>query len=471
MKIKQIFINSVWFGIIPKVSTLINVLILPLITPYLTPFDYGIMGVVTSYSGIIAAICSLGLHIHLTNSYYEYGARFRAVWGRILYLLLLLSSMFSVVLVIILIFVLKDISGWIKVFTISLATFSVLFSSNSLVASHYYPLKYQPKPLVFRNLIASFASVLVVFVSIYYFKLGFLGWLLGSATAAFIAFILFLDSLWKREKIIPISQVKIKKAKEWFSVSLPVVPHALGFMLLSSSDRIIMDIFGIPMSDIGLYSNGFQIGDYITLVTTAMATAIAPRIQELYRSCDYKKLRNLYYLCQAVALCSIMAFAVWLPELYKLLIRNEELQQACSIAIYASFANAVLPLYTFMSTITFIEKRTKLLLWLVFFPGILNVVLNFIFIPIYGYRGAIFTTLVAHWSLLLIPFIVPYYRERARKWFGNLNKLLLLGGIIILVFYVSISLAYINIGTKMIISLLALVLFFYIITKKVKFDF
>ena len=85
MSIAQIFKSSFYYGVIPKISTLINVLLLPIITPYLTPYDYGIWGIISSYSGMFLAIAPLGLHMHLSNSYFEY-KKWQLVWGHILFL-------------------------------------------------------------------------------------------------------------------------------------------------------------------------------------------------------------------------------------------------------------------------------------------------------------------------------------------------------------------------------------------------
>ena len=76
MSTRKIVTNSFYFGVIPRLSTLVNVIILPIITPYLTTFDYGIQGVVTSYTGLMAMVTSLGLAFHLTNSYYEFAGKF-----------------------------------------------------------------------------------------------------------------------------------------------------------------------------------------------------------------------------------------------------------------------------------------------------------------------------------------------------------------------------------------------------------
>ena len=72
------------FGVMPKLASLVNLLLLPLITPFLTPFDYGIWGVITSYSGLFITIAPLGLNLFLTNSYYEYSNHWRVLWGRVI---------------------------------------------------------------------------------------------------------------------------------------------------------------------------------------------------------------------------------------------------------------------------------------------------------------------------------------------------------------------------------------------------
>ena len=66
----------------------------------------------------------------------------------------------------------------------------------------------------------------------------------------------------------------------------------------------------------------------------------------------------------------------------------------------------------------------KKLLWLVFVPGVLNFMLCLIFIPIFGYQAAIYSTIIAYWSQLMIPFFVKYYRDNVKIWMGNLIKIL-----------------------------------------------
>jgi len=56
MSTRKIVANTLYYGVVPKLTMLLSVAILPLTTPFLTTFDYGIYGVVTSYSGLFMAI-------------------------------------------------------------------------------------------------------------------------------------------------------------------------------------------------------------------------------------------------------------------------------------------------------------------------------------------------------------------------------------------------------------------------------
>lgn len=467
MQIKQIIVNTVWFGVIPKIAMLINMVLLPMITPYLSPFDYGIIGIINSYTGIFTLLSILGLNVHLSNSFYVYGIHFRKVWGRILTLILVSSAVFSVVFGILMIFALTEISGTIKMLTIICACIPILLNANVTLASHYYPLVCRPKPLVIRNLLASIVGIAITFSFIYYLRLGFVGWVAGSAVAACAGFLLFIPPLWLHERIRPVPALDLQRIFRWLKISLPIIPHSLGFILLGSSDRIIMQMLGVSVNDIGLYSNGYQMGDYVTLLTSAMIVAVAPRIQECYRSGNFVALRRLYLFCQIIAGFLIVMFSIWMPQIYQLLIRNTELQAACPLAVLICFANIAYPFYAFISTAAFIEERTLKVLWLVFLPGVINIVLNLVFIPIYGYKAAVFTTLVAYWSQLLIPYFVGYFKQMAVRLLGNLHLPLVMGGVFLLMVFFAYYASDFNVMIKVSLSFIGgLGIIFYMYRQK-----
>jgi O-antigen/teichoic acid export membrane protein len=473
MQVKQIFLNTIWFGIVPKLSILITVFIMPLITPYLTAADYGILGIVTSYSSIFFSFYTLGLNVHLTNSYYEYKNKFYLIWGRILFLLLISGIICTFFLSIILFYALQDISNGRLLIIIILVSSPLIFGCNSLLANHLYPLRYDPKKLVLPILLSNVIGILASFVLIRYFNLGYIGLLFNGALASILTFLFFLKPLWIKEKIVPIVEKKITRIKELLKISIPVIPHTLGFMLLASSDRIIMNIYNIPINQIGYYTNGYSMGDYITVVTAALITALSPKIQELYRSNNYLNLRKVYLLSQGFTMIAVFLFAMWMPDIYKLLIRNSDLQQSSSIASLICFSNIIFPLYAFLSTVAFIEKKTTKLLWLVFVPGILNIMLNLIFIPIYGYKAAVYTTLISYWSLLIIPLFVKFYSDFLKKIFNSKIVLLIIFILFVILITTSNYFSTFNFINKFLISITLSIVLSSLVYKKRKiiFDF
>ncbi len=423
MKSRKIIANTVFFGIIPKLSLLINIIILPIITPFLTTFDYGIHGIVTSYSSLFVNVVPLGMNIHLTNSFYESPKHYDLYWGRIIYVLLL-SSLFCGIISSITLFFELPIDSTDRIFISIIGSFHVFFFAYGMVAQHLYTLIAKPLPLVITNFVASLIGIISSFILIYYLKLGYWGLISSVSLSSFISFSAFAYLLKKNYNIRPIIERNKIRLKENLKIALPLIPHTIGFTLLTSSARIVMSWYGVSIDEIGVFSHGCAIGGYIVIVTTALTTALVPQIQESYRSGNYTKYRYLYYSCQLVSIVSSLLFCVWMPELYDVLIKNEKLQISENIASLICFANVVMPFYTFSSTVAFIQKKTKSLLWLVFVPGFLNILLCCICIPIWGYKVAIYSTIISYWSQLVIPFFVDYYKKTVSQWLGNKYKLI-----------------------------------------------
>ena len=432
MSSAKIVKDTLFYGLVPKLTVFISVFTLPLITPFLTTYDYGISGVISSYTGFMIAIMPMGLNIHLTNSFFELPRHFHLVWGRVLLLMILSSILLCIVNYLILAFTLPMDFSMSLMLLCFFGTVTIIFNVNSILAQHLFPLLQNPKPLVFTNLSGSIMTILFSFVMIYYWHMGYWGLVVPGAISGFIVFLLFVKFVWVDHHIRPILEHNKKRLTRMIKVGLPLVPHTLGFVFLTSSARVIMSQLDISYDEIGLYSHGCTMGDYAVMITTALILAISPQIQRAYRSNDYSKYRSLYYLCQSVALISSVCICIWLPEIYAFLIRNEELRQSSSIASFMCFSNVVYAFYVFLSTPVFIEKNTLQLLWLVFIPGLLNFLLCLIFIPIFGYKAAIYSTIISYWSQLLIPYFISFYRSNAKMWLGDLRKIIVILAILLL---------------------------------------
>lgn len=425
MKTSKVFVNSFYYGVVPKLSIFANILVLPLITPFLTTYDYGISGVVFSYTDIFVSIAPLGLNLYLTNSFYEMPRNYNLVWGRIYYLYLLSGIVFSIVNTILILFSLHIDSYWSLLLIGILGSAPIISFSSASLAGSLFPYLEKPKPLVITNLLISLCGIGVLFVSVYCFRLGFWGLIAQKVFLSYSSLLVFAVIL-RKYNIKPIIEIKWRRIKEMLAKSLPLVPHTLGFMLLANSARIILNIYNVDYDEIGLYSHGYQMGTYVIIVTSAMATALAPQMQTTFRKGDYSSFRMLYYLSQGVALLASFLICIWMREIYSVLIQNDHLSKSSSIAVLFCFAQVLIPFYHFSSISCFVDRKTQQLLWLVFVPSLGNIILCSVLVPIFGYMSAVYSTIASFWSVILMPFIIPYHKKWTNTWLGSKKKLVLL---------------------------------------------
>lgn len=458
--------DTLYYGLVPKLTIFVTIFTTPLITPFLMPYDYGISGVVSSYTGFIASLAPLGLHIHLSNSFFELPKHYNLVWGRVLFLVLFSSFVLCILNVLILFFVLPLAPSFSLLLLCIAGTLPVFLSVNTLLAQHLFPLIQDPKPLVLTGFIGSLFSILLTFVLIYYYRLGYWGLILPGAISSIIVFVIYIKLIWINYNIRPIIDQNYKRLKEMFTIALPLIPHNLGFVLLTSSSRVVMSQLDVSYDDIGLYSHGCSMGDYAIMITTALVTAISPQMQRAYRSHDYDRYRRLYFLCQGVCLLTSFLICIWIPDIYNFLIRNEVLKQSSEIASYMCFSNVVYAFYIFISLPVFIEKKTMQLLWLVFIPGFLNLVLCYILIPVYGYKAAIYTTIFSYWTQLMIPFFIRYYHQNVKLWMGSLSNIYIILLILLMSLVVAQLCVQMNIIYRLSISLLLAVCFVFYYKEK-----
>lgn len=455
MSTRKIVTNTFYYGVVPKLTMLLSIVILPLTTPFLTTYDYGIYGVMTSYTSLFVSIAPLGLHVHLTNSFFETPRHYHLVWGRVLMMILLSSFLFGVLNMGILLLTLPIGVTAEGLLLCMVGSVPIFLLANGLLAQHLFPLVERPKPLVFTNLTGSVLGMMVSFVLIYFFKLGYWGLISSGFVSAIFVFTVFVKFVWNDYHIKPIWDHNRRRVAKMIKIALPLVPHTLGFVLLTSSARIVMSQCHVSYDDIGLFSHGSTMGDYAVVVSSALAMALAPQVQRTFRSQDFVSYRKLYFLCQAVALVTSFMICVWMPEIYSLLIRNARLAQSCDIACLLCFANVVFAFYTFMSAPVFIQKNTMQLLWLVFVPGILNFVLCYTLIPIFGYRAAIYSTIVSFWSQLMIPFFVGYYKKSVSEWLGDRRLILVILVVVLADLLIANHLMYVALWLKVLLTLVA----------------
>ena len=196
------------------------------------------------------------------------------------------------------------------------------------------------------------------------------------------------------------------------SLSLPLVGYSVASQILTVSDRMMISRM-VGDSAVGIYSTLYTVSSLSLLVWQAVHSSFVPYI---FRNIDGDhngiKRVSAQLMTFYAAVAVLMTFLA--PEIVKIL-APEEYYEAIYIMppiaagiFFTSFAN----LY---SDIAVYYKRTKYVMYPAIIAALSNLILNFIFISLYGYMAAAYTTL---FSYVLFAFFQGVWAGKICKEHG-----------------------------------------------------
>ncbi len=193
-------------------------------------------------------------------------------------------------------------------------------------------------------------------------------------------------------------------------VSLPYIPHLLSMTFLNFIDRIM--ITKICDADAtAIYSLGYSCATIITVLMTSYNAAYSPWLAKQLEQNDtaiIKKVSLKYMLAFLVPVFAVILFA---PELVWIL-GGKEYADAAGVVLFISVGVIFQFIYTMYVNIEQYDKKTLGMAVASVMAALINFVLNWIFIPVYGYQAAAVTTLVGYFFLLCAHIFLVYRMGR-----------------------------------------------------------
>lgn len=205
----------------------------------------------------------------------------------------------------------------------------------------------------------------------------------------------------------------IKKAgrpfltKYWkyaLAFNLPLIPHYLSTTILSSADRIMIgDMCG--NSDAAIYSVAYTIGMVCTLFSQAIHQAFLPWLYKRMKIEDYHgipKISNAFLAFIIGILCLLICFA---PEVVVIVGSHKYLDAMWAIPPVCGSIFFIF-LQNLFANIEYYFEKTKLIAIASVGVALLNILLNYIFIQMFGFIAAAYTTLVCYIVYAIIHYFV-----------------------------------------------------------------
>ncbi len=453
--LKKILSHSAIYGLAPNIPKVAGIFTLPIITKYLTDVDYGIAGTIAAYTGAISVFSTLGMSIVLTTSFYKSKFQHIWLWRQIYGFLQYWMVIFAILQSVLLYFIIPaeaQSNRWLIIFLANFST--VFFGATSLIGGMRYQLMQKPIPIAVRSVISGLITVFANLLFVAYFKMGYMGWYVSG----FIAGCFINMSYWwvvnRTWKLSPIYKFKWKTIKKYLGISLPTIPHYYSSYLLNSSNRLVMDRFGVPMSAIGNFNLAAQFSGYFDMLVVSINTAVNPMAMEQIRNNNENMAKQIIFFMFTIVASSTFLFSLWSKEIFQLLVKNETLQNAYPLAIILVMAYNYRPMYVAATNMFFYHENTKGLLKISFIAGVLCFIGYIIVIPIWGIYGAAIVNFIFLQYMGYSGFFMKEYKEKTKVQYPFIRIFLLTMSLTILVYY-SVELAF---RSKVIISTTFLVI-------------
>ena len=209
-----------------------------------------------------------------------------------------------------------------------------------------------------------------------------------------------------------IKKPDVKYWKYALAINIPLIPYYLSTIILNHSDRIIIQQL-VGSKEAGIYSVAYSAAMVTVLFNTAFDGAIQPWLFRKIKAKEYNEVPGiLNFSLLIVGILNILLIAFG-PEVIKILAPAPYHE---AIWIIPPLASSVFVMYVYIRfiNIEFYYGESKLTGFASIGAAILNVALNFAFIPIFGYLVAGYTTLFSYIAFGIMHFI--YTRKICKKY-------------------------------------------------------
>jgi len=397
-KLKSEVIKAgIWYTLGNILIKGISFVTLPIFTRILSPSDFGIYNTYIAYEAIISIIISLGVYASINNAKIDFKDDFNKFVASVCNLF----TMFFVLVWIVTNIIYPILPNVSKEFDISIVNVLMLHSFGSAIIN-YISLKYVIEMKYRLNMIIAVILTLCnVLVSLFlclglYNSQRYLGRILGSAAGVIIIGIIFYVILQINGKCL----INTKYWKYALVIGLPIIPHALSLTLLSQLARImIKDMVGY--SAVGIYSLSYTMASILSVLMNSLDSAWRPWFYTNYSVKNYSELKrkNNYYIFIFTALTIVLCLIM--PETIKIVSSKEYWESIDTVvplivAVYLNF------MYLFAVNKEYFHKKTIYISVGTIICLVLNAVLNYIMIQLFGYKAAAYATVISNGTLFLI---------------------------------------------------------------------
>ena len=444
---------GIWYTISNFLIKGLVFITMPIFTRLMTKNDIGLFSNITSWFTIFSIVATFELYSSLSVARFDYRDDLDSYISSNLVLGTIITFIFYIIFLIF-----HDFFE--SIFMIDFITMNIIFIYLLFYPSiQMYQLKnqfvYNYKSTVFISMISAITStglsVLLVLLSENKLMGRTIGYFLPLIVISLVVYIILIKN---SKKIVK------EYWKYALGISIPLIVHLLAGYLLNSSDKIMITKMISPEAN-ALYSVAYTLSMVVSLLWNSMNNAWSPWAYEQMDKKHYEKLKRNSKSYSLFFLGVIFLFMLVTPELLYIM-GGKEYMEAKYVLPPVMTGYIFQFVYSLYVNIEFYHKKQKNIALGTIIATIVNIILNYIFIPIFGYIVAAYTTLIGYIVLFIIHYLFVK-KLKCTSWYDTKFFVTLLVVSIIYMLICNIIFTF-NI-CRYIIILIEIILFIYIMLK------
>lgn len=429
---------ALWYTICNFINKGIALLSTPIFTRILTEEQYGTFSIFQSWLNILIIFTSLNIFMSgYTKGLLLYKEDKDGFTSSQLSLTTCITLIFGVVYVI-------NIDFWTKIFELSPILMLAMFVELLVMpAFEFWTAKerfdYNYKKIIIISIVMNIfclgLSVLSVLTTEYKIE--------ARVFSDVFAKLLFAGTIFI---IIFIKGKKFYNKEYWkyaLKFNIPLIPHYLSNYVLNQSDRLMIGKM-VGKVQAAYYSVSYTISTVMMLLVLAINNSLTPYIYKTINDNHPEKIKNKInpiVILIAVLSIVIMTFA---PEVIAVF-AGKEYMDAIYVIPPVTASVYFIFVYSMFSTIEYYYQRTGLIAIATSISAILNLILNYFGIKLFGYYAAGYTTLICYICLSICHYI--FYKKIVKEKFPKLKdiydvKLMVIVGLFVLEMMILMSIIY-----------------------------
>lgn len=389
---KRYFANTSWMFAEKIIRTLVAFFVGIYVARYLGPGNFGLLNYAISFAGLFTSFANLGMDSIIIRELVKTPERKNEILGTV-FRLRLIGSIITVTLVAATAFLINETS--FNLILIVIVASATVFQALGVI-EQFYQSRVQAKFNVYAQstsfLTASMLKILfVVFRQpLLYFAI------VQTLESVFLAIGYYF--VYKKNKF-SISNWKFERqlAYQLLTDSWPLVLSGVVIAIYMKIDQVMIKNF-MTIKDVGYYAVAVKLCEAWYFVPMAISTSVFPAIvnakqtsEKLYLS----RLQKLYDFLAAISIAIAIPVTLLSDFIINLLFGPAYKPAAPVLTIYI-WAGVATFLGVASSQYLISENLTKISFYRTLLGMIVNIIMNWFLIPIYGINGAAIATLISY---------------------------------------------------------------------------